>query len=140
MRVVHLCCNKTKFSPLIKKFSFMKTLVRLENAGLFLLCVYLFSLLDFKWWWFPFFLLAPDLSMIGYAFGNKTGAVLYNFFHHQLLAVLVYLIGIYFEEEWIQFAGIILLAHSVMDRIFGYGFKYFTGFKDTHLGKIGSSN
>lgn len=118
----------------------MKTLVRLENAGLFLLSVYLFSLLDFDWWWFPVFLLAPDLSMIGYAFGNKTGAVLYNFFHHQLLAVLVYLIGIYFEEEWIQFAGIILLAHSVMDRIFGYGFKYFTGFKHTHLGKIGSSN
>ncbi len=140
MRVVHLSCNKTKISQLIKKFSFMKTLVRLENIGLFLLSVYLFSLLDFSWWWFPACLLLPDLSMVGYVFGNKTGAVLYNFFHHQLLAVIVYIAGIYFGNEWIQFTGIILLAHSVMDRIFGYGFKYFSGFKDTHLGKIGHEN
>jgi hypothetical protein len=34
-------------------------------------------------------------------------------------------------------AGIILFAHSSMDRLFGYGLKYFTGFSDTHLGKIG---
>lgn len=118
----------------------MKTLLRLENLGLFILSIYLFSLLDFPWWAFPACLLLPDLSMIGYAFGNKFGAMLYNFFHHQLLAVVVYLIGIYFHSEWLQFIGIILLAHSVMDRIFGYGLKYFSDFKDTHLGKIGSSN
>jgi len=118
----------------------MKTLIRLENLGLFLLSIYLFSLLDFKWWWLPVLLLAPDLSMLGYLFGNKIGAILYNFFHHQLLAVIAYLLGIYLGEEWIQFSGIILLAHSAMDRIFGYGFKYFSGFKDTHLGKIGHSN
>lgn len=118
----------------------MKTLIRLENLGLFLLSVYLFSLLDFKWWMFPVFLLAPDLGMIGYIFGNKVGAIVYNFFHHQLLGVCLYLVGIYFGNEWVQFAGIIILAHSVMDRIFGYGFKYFTGFQDTHLGKIGKGN
>lgn len=115
----------------------MKTLLQLENLGLFILSVYLFSLLDFSWWWFPACLLLPDLSMMGYLFGNKIGAIVYNFFHHQILAVIVYLTGIYFGNEWIQFAGIILLAHSVMDRIFGYGFKYFSGFQDTHLGKIG---
>lgn len=122
------------------KILFMKSLVRLENIGLFLLAVYLFSLLDFPWWSFPACLLLPDLSMIGYLFGNKIGAIVYNFFHHQLLAVAVYLIGAYLANEWIQFTGIILLAHSVMDRIFGYGFKYFSGFKDTHLGKIGNNN
>ena len=118
----------------------MKYLVKLENLGLFFLAVYLFSLLDFKWWMFPACLLLPDLSMAGYAFGNKTGAVVYNFFHHQLIAVAVYLTGIYSGNEWVQFIGIILFAHSVMDRIFGYGFKYFSGFKDTHLGKIGKHN
>lgn len=115
----------------------MKSVISLENLGLFILSVYLFSLLDFSWWWFPALLLLPDLSMIGYGFGNKFGAVLYNLFHHQGIAVLVYLSGIYFENEFIQLGGIILFAHSVMDRIFGYGLKYFSGFKDTHLGKIG---
>lgn len=115
----------------------MKSVISLENLGLFILSVYLFSLLDFSWWWFLALLLLPDLSMIGYGFGNKFGAVLYNLFHHQGIAVLVYLSGIYFENEFIQLGGIILFSHSVMDRIFGYGLKYFSGFKDTHLGKIG---
>lgn len=115
----------------------MKSVISLENLGLFILSVYLFSLLDFSWWWFPALLLLPDLSMIGYGFGNKFGAVLYNLFHHQGIAVLVYLSGIYFENEFIQLGGIILFAHSVMDRIFGYGLKYFSGFQDTHLDKIG---
>ena len=118
----------------------MKNLVQLENLGLFGLAIYLFSQLGFSWWMFPAFLLLPDLSMIGYAFGNKIGAIVYNFFHHQFLAVMVYLIGIYLENDWIQFFGIIFFAHSVMDRIFGYGLKHFSGFKDTHLGKIGQTN
>ena len=117
----------------------MKNLLQLENLGLFLLAIFLFSQLNFPWWAFPACLLLPDLSMIGYAFGNKVGAIVYNFFHHQLLGILLYLIGIYIENEWIQFIGIILFAHSVMDRIFGYGLKHFTGFKDTHLGKIGKN-
>lgn len=114
----------------------MKIVVSLENLGLFILSIYLFSLLEFSWWYFPALLFLPDLSMIGYAFGNKFGAILYNLFHHQGLAILVYLSGIYFENELIQLAGVILYAHSVIDRIFGYGLKHFTGFHNTHLGKI----
>ncbi len=33
----------------------------------------------------------------------------------------------------------IQLGHSAMDRVFGYGLKYTTGFQDTHLGKIGKA-
>lgn len=116
----------------------MKTVVSLENLGLFVLSIYLFSLLDFSWWWFPALLLLPDLSMIGYAFGNKIGAILYNLFHHQGIAIIVYLLGIYLNNEVLQLTGIIFFAHSVMDRFFGYGLKYFSGFKDTHLGKVGN--
>jgi len=118
----------------------MKSLIKLESLALFLLSVYLFSLLNLAWWWFPVCLLLPDLSMLGYLFGTKTGAIVYNFFHHQLLAIFLYLIGIYFENEVIQFIGIILFAHSVMDRVFGYGLKCFSGFQDTHLGKIGKDD
>lgn len=84
-------------------------------------------------------LLLPDLSMVGYVFGNKPGAVLYNFFHHQGLAIIVYLLGNYCDNEFVQLTGIILFAHSAMDRFFGYGLKYFSGFQDTHLGKIGKA-
>ncbi|MEN2414205.1 DUF4260 domain-containing protein [Flavobacterium mesophilum] len=115
----------------------MKTVLKLEEVALFILGIYLFSLLNFEWWWFLALILAPDLSMIGYAFGNKGGAFLYNVFHHKGIAILLYLLGSYFKNELLQLAGIILFSHSAMDRFFGYGLKYEKGFKYTHLGEIG---
>lgn len=115
----------------------MKTITKLEELGLFILGIYLFSLLTYHWWWFLVLLLAPDLSMFGYLFGNKSGAFFYNVFHHKAIAVLLYIAGSYLKIESIQLAGIILFSHSAMDRIFGYGLKYEKGFKYTHLGEIG---
>tara|TARA_R110000868_G_scaffold288378_1_gene548680 strand:- start:5772 stop:6125 length:354 start_codon:yes stop_codon:yes gene_type:complete len=115
----------------------MKTILKLEDLGLFIFGIYLFNQLDYAWWWFLALILGPDFSMIGYAFGNKSGAAAYNLFHHRGVAVLVYLIGIYSSNQVVQLIGIILFAHSSMDRMFGYGLKYDTGFKLTHLGEIG---
>jgi len=115
----------------------MNTLIKLEEAALFALGIFLFSLLDYAWWLFPALLLAPDLSMIGYAFGNKTGAWFYNAAHHRGLAIVVYLLGVYLENNAFLLTGTILFAHSSMDRMFGYGLKYEKGFKFTHLGEIG---
>jgi hypothetical protein len=75
--------------------------------------------------------------MIGYVFGNKLGAFFYNLFHHRAIAVMIYLAGIYSSNNLIQLMGIILFSHSSMDRMMGYGLKYETGFKFTHLGEIG---
>ncbi|MGO4772502.1 DUF4260 domain-containing protein [Flavobacterium sp. W22_SRS_FK3] len=115
----------------------MKTAIKLEELGLFVLGIYLFNLLDYQWWWFLVLILGPDCSMLGYAINNKTGAFLYNAFHHKGIAVLLYLTGCYLQIELVQLIGVILLAHSAMDRIFGYGLKYKKGFKYTHLGEIG---
>lgn len=115
----------------------MKTVLKLEELGLFVLGIYLFSLLNYQWYWFLVWILAPDVSMIGYAFTTKIGAFSYNLFHHKGIAIVVYLLGIYFHLEAIQLIGIILFSHAAMDRFFGYGLKYETGFEYTHLGKIG---
>jgi len=115
----------------------MKTILQLEELGLFLFGIYLFNQLDYDWWWFLVLILAPDFSMIGYLFGNKSGAFLYNIFHHRGIAIVIYLLGIYFPNNMMQLAGIILFAHSSMDRMLGYGLKYETGFAFTHLGEIG---
>ncbi|QSW90942.1 DUF4260 domain-containing protein [Flavobacterium endoglycinae] len=115
----------------------MKTVLKLEEAALFILGIFLFNRLNYEWWWFLALILAPDLSMIGYAFGNKAGAFLYNVFHHKGIALLIYAVGCYLNIEMVQLAGIILFSHAAMDRIFGYGLKYKKGFKYTHLGEIG---
>jgi hypothetical protein len=115
----------------------MKQLIQLEEAAMFLFSIFLFSKLSFAWWWFPALILTPDISMLGYVAGNKAGAVAYNFFHHKAFALAVYVIGIYTTNEVLQLTGVILFGHSSMDRMMGYGLKYFTGFQFTHLGKIG---
>lgn len=117
----------------------MKGLIKLEEAALFLLGIYFFSQLDYAWWWFLVLLLVPDFSMIGYVFGNKTGAWAYNFFHHRGVAILLYLAGMYYSSQLLQLIGVIWFAHSSMDRMFGYGLKYENGFKFTHLGEIGEN-
>lgn len=104
---------------------------------MFGLGLYLFGMLPYAWWWFWALLLVPDIGMVGYFFGNKIGALVYNSFHHKAVAIVIYGLGTYFSRpEW-QLVGIVLFSHSAMDRIFGYGLKYDRGFKFTHLGEIG---
>ncbi|PKB16941.1 DUF4260 domain-containing protein [Flavobacterium sp. 5] len=115
----------------------MKSIIKLEELGLFILGIYFFNQIDYAWWWFLVLILVPDLSMIGYIFGDKIGAVCYNIAHHRGIAVILYLSGVYFSNAEIQLLGVILFSHSAMDRILGYGLKYEKGFKYTHLGEIG---
>lgn len=107
---------------------------------MFAMGVYLFSLLDFAWWWFLVLLPAPDLGMVGYLFGTKWGAALYNLLHHKGLAILIYLTGSYLSVSLCQLVGIILFSHASFDRMLGYGLKYGNGFRFTHLGEIGQRN
>lgn len=118
----------------------MKTTLKLEELALFLLGIFLFSQLPFAWWWFLVLILTPDIGMIGYLFGNKTGAFTYNLFHHRGIAIACYLIGVYTQSEITQLIGVILFSHAAMDRMFGYGLKYEKGFKFTHLGEIGKNS
>ncbi len=111
----------------------MKILLKIESFALFSLSVYLFGQLDFDWWWFPILFLFPDLGMIGYVRSNKIGAYVYNIVHHQALAISLYIFGGFLGNEIIQLIGVILLAHSSLDRVFDYGFKYNDDFKHTHL-------
>jgi hypothetical protein len=117
----------------------MKRLITLEEAALFAGSIFLFSLTDFDWWWYPALLLVPDIGMLGYLINTKVGAVTYNICHHRLIAVAVLCWGWAFQMEWVVLSGIILLGHISMDRIFGYGLKYPDHFKHTHLGWMGKS-
>lgn len=116
----------------------MKNSIKLEELAMLGLGVYLYSLLPYDWWWFLVLILAPDIGMIGYLFGNKTGAFFYNLFHHKAVAIVVYCIGIYLSLPICQLIGVILFSHSSFDRMVGYGLKYNKGFKYTHLGEIGN--
>ncbi len=115
----------------------MEKTLKVEEVFMFILGVYLFNSLDFNWWWFLVLILTPDIGMLGYLINTKVGAICYNLFHHKGIAVLMFLIGIYFNNQTLQLIGVILFSHASLDRVFGYGLKYFDSFNHTHLGNIG---
>lgn len=115
----------------------MKTTLKFEELLMFVLGIFMFNQLDFTWWWFLVLILTPDIGMLGYLVNNNIGALSYNFFHHKGIAILVYFVGVYFQNQILQLVGVILFSHASFDRIFGYGLKFSDSFKNTHLGKIG---
>ena len=117
----------------------MNILLKLEEVAIFLFCVFLFSKLDFEWWWFPALLLLPDVGMIGYIINPKIGAFTYNFLHHRFIASLVAFYALSYGNDYWKLAAIILFAHISFDRALGYGLKYNDSFNNTHLGIIGKN-
>lgn len=115
----------------------MGNVLKLEEAAMFVLCLYALSLFHVSWWIYPLVLIAPDISFVGYTAGNKAGAACYNVFHHKGIAIAIFLAGFILKNEWLQIIGIILFGHSSMDRTLGYGLKLNEGFKYTHLGVLG---
>ncbi len=118
----------------------MKLVLKLEELALLLLSIYALYSMHAQWWLYLLLFIGPDISMLGYAAGNKAGAITYNLFHHKGIAVAFFVTG-WITGNWgLQLTGILLFGHSSMDRTFGYGLKYFEGFKFTHLGPIGKQD
>jgi hypothetical protein len=115
----------------------MTSILKLEELAMFLGGIFAFSFLPLEWWWFPLLLFVPDIGMLGYLYGNKTGALIYNLWHHKGLAILLAVSGFYLNDLFLLVAGIIMFSHASLDRLLGYGLKYDNGFKFTHLGEIG---
>ena len=116
----------------------MKALLKLEEAAMTLIAIYFLyqhSLGLTVWIWILLFF-SPDISMLGYLVNARTGAFIYNFFHHKGIAILLTAAGYYFKLEVLLSIGILLFAHASFDRIWGYGLKYASDFKDTHLGSL----
>lgn len=111
----------------------MKTLLQLEYVGLLLLSIVIFSLSEFSWWFYPLLILVPDIGMIGYLISPKIGSITYNIFHHYFVAIVFVSAGLLLDSSLYTLIGSILLGHTSLDRLLGYGLKYPDSFKHTHL-------
>ena len=115
-----------RFGPLL--------LLRLEGAAAFggLLAAYGWN--DRPGWLFAVLFFVPDVSMVAYLAGARLGAAVYNFCHSTIGPLLLGAVGILVGDAVLPWLSVIWAAHIGFDRMLGYGLKYTTGFKDTHLG------
>lgn len=113
-----------------------KMMLHIEGLAVFVLSIYLYSYNEYSWWMFLILLFAPDISMIGYMFNNNVGAKCYNIFHTYSVSIMIVIVGLLLTNQFVLAVGLIWSAHIGMDRALGYGLKYSTNFKDTHLNRV----
>lgn len=110
---------------------------RLEAAFIFALCVFMYAILHFHFVWFFVLLFTIDIFMLGYLVNKQVGAHVYNIGHSFFIPASFLIAGMGLHKNMLVAGGIIWAAHIGWDRALGYGLKFSTGFKDTHLGHIG---
>jgi Domain of unknown function (DUF4260) len=113
-----------------------KILLHLEGGAVLAMAVILYARHGGNWWLFALLLLAPDLFALGYLAGPKTGAAVYNLVHTYLLPALLASFGLLTGNALAIDIALIWFAHIGADRMLGYGLKYPTMFKDTHLNRV----
>lgn len=114
--------------------------LRAEGLAAFAAGLAGFLLLGLPWWAFVLLVIVSDVSMIGYVRGPRVGAIAYNVGHDLATGVAIAGLGLAIGSVPLAAAGAILVAHSGMDRMMGYGLKLPSSFKATHLGRIGHSH
>jgi hypothetical protein len=130
----HLPGNPYKRSMLTRP----SILLRTEEAALLLATLYAYHYFHASWLLFALLFLTPDLSMLGYLLNPRIGAATYNLAHTLTLPLAILFIS--YLQHWPLAVSLALIwtAHIAFDRLLGYGLKYPTYFKDTHLQHISS--
>lgn len=116
-----------------------RLLLRLEGAALALAALCMYYRLGCNWWLFACLILVPDISLIAYFGGTRTGAIAYNAMHVTLAPIVCGALGLLLPSFDLLSVGLIWATHIGIDRAVGYGLKYGAGFGFTHLGRIGGA-
>ena len=113
-----------------------RLLLHAEGAAVFVAATVLYFHGDHPWWLYLLLVLAPDLSMVGYAAGVRVGAAAYDAVHTYAVPVTLAAVGVVADAGGLVAVALIWIAHIGADRAVGYGLKYPTRFQDTHLQRV----
>ena len=113
-----------------------KLMLHVEGITLLVSAVLLYANVIGDWGVFVVLLFAPDLTFVGYLVNKAFGSLLYNLFHTYTLALILIGIGVVAGWQLGIALGLINLAHIGLDRMLGYGLKYPSDFKNTHLQRL----
>jgi hypothetical protein len=119
------------------KASFPSVVLRLEGFAVFAAAIALYVDGDYALWALVAFFLVPDVSFAAYAAGPRVGAVAYNAAHTYVFPVALAAGCLVTGSAGLPVQiALIWAAHIGLDRLLGFGLKYPTAFKDTHLGHV----
>ena len=110
-----------------------RTFLRVERLATLGLVLGGYFTLGGPLWLLVVLVLAPDLSMAGYLAGPRLGSLSYNVVHTYTLPLALGALGFWVDLCIVLLVALIWTGHIGADRLLGYGLKFESGFKDTHL-------
>lgn len=113
-----------------------RILLRLEGLALFAAALAVYLDRDYGLVLAAILFLAPDLSFAAYAASPRVGAYAYDALHTTVGPLALGAAGVLAGERTAIELALIWAGHVGMDRALGYGLKYPTAFKDTHLQRV----
>ena len=118
------------------RYSLPGVLLRLEGLAALAIAALLYARHDASWLLLVVLLMAPDLSALGFLAGPRVGTITYNIAHTYILPAILGAAGLLGDSNLVISLALIWIAHIGLDRAIGYGLKYPSGFKDTHLSRV----
>ncbi len=125
-----------KSTSITAGLSLPNAFLRLEGLTVFISAILLYASQSGSAVAFILLLLVPDVSMVGYTINIRVGSIVYNLVHTYALPALLAGLGLLLNAPLVLQIALIWFAHIGMDRTVGYGLKYATNFKDTHLQRV----
>jgi len=111
-------------------------LLRLEGLLLAVTSMATYFLMHESSLLFIVFILAPDIGMLGYLINSRVGSWTYNLLHLEVWPIILGVIGVTMGYPPVLPLALIWATHIGADRLLGFGLKYPTNFKDTHLQRV----
>jgi hypothetical protein len=113
-----------------------RRLLRLEGAAVLVGALALYLEAGNPWWAFLALFLLPDVAFLAYAAGPRVGASVYDVLHWEALPVALAVTGVLTGSSRATALGLVWLAHIGLDRAVGYGLKYPSSARETHLQRV----
>ena len=117
----------------VQSLSMPNLLLRLEGLTVLIAAIVAYAHQGGSIWLFLALLLAPDLGALGYLINIRVGSMTYNAVHFYTLPIVLAGAALALNLPTLLLIALIWFAHIGMDRVAGYGLKYPTKFKDTHM-------
>ncbi len=113
-----------------------KVLLHLEGGAILVVATLFYFVSGGAWQLYLLLLFAPDIAMLGYLAGSRVGSYVYNLVHTTVLPLALLATALLWAREPLLLVALIWLAHIGLDRLLGFGLKYPSAFKHTHLSRV----
>ncbi len=120
----------------VQSLSMPNAMLRLEGLSVVIAAIVAYAHQGGSIWLFLALLLLPDLAMLAYKINVRVGSIAYNVAHFYALPIALAIAALALNLPTLLLIALIWFAHIGMDRVMGYGLKYTTEFKDTHMQRV----